>query len=589
MRVTWQKAVWGAVFLSLAYSFYHPVPPLPAIALEEPVPVYPKDYFMNPVDDELRLAGTFCELRPGHFHSGIDIKSKTGGIGQPVFAAADGFIDKIKVQANGYGNVLYVRHPNGYTTLYGHLDRFAPEIQKYVLENQYNREQFEIELSPADGQFRVRKGEEIGKMGNSGSSQGPHLHFEIRNTATGKALNPLLFGLPVVDKTPPEIRDMKVYFLNDQREVMGSKAFPVFRQKNGTFGLNGDTVYIGGWRVGFGVKSFDMMNNAQNDNGIYSVQLYSDEHLAYEWRGDDLEFEETRYLNAHIDYAARQRFGAWFHRCFVLPGNRLSQYARTQSMGAITLFKEKPVKITLKVSDAAANTNTLIFWVLRDESAMETFLSEPYQMELPYNADSRLDLENFSMQIPKGALYETLKFQYGSIPDDSKGVYSAVHHVHDNKTPVQRNFELSILPERLPAELRAKAVIVNCGEGRPDNCGGTWRGDFLTTRVREFGNYCIMADTEPPTIKPVIFDQDMRRKKMISFRIYDNFAVSGEAQGLSYRGTIDGQWVLFEYDKKRSRLAYTFDGRIGSGTHVLKLVVKDDKANEAVFERKFVR
>jgi len=158
MRVTWQKAVWGAVFLSLAYSFYHPVPPLPAIALEEPVPVYPKDYFMNPVDDELRLAGTFCELRPGHFHSGIDIKSKTGGIGQPVFAAADGFIDKIKVQANGYGNVLYVRHPNGYTTLYGHLDRFAPEIQKYVLENQYNREQFEIELSPADSQFRVRKG-----------------------------------------------------------------------------------------------------------------------------------------------------------------------------------------------------------------------------------------------------------------------------------------------------------------------------------------------------------------------------------------------------------------------------------------------
>ena len=593
MHLTWTKTLWGVALLGLMYSFYRPTEPISSPELEGAFavpPNYPKDYFMPPVHDALRLGGTFCELRPGHFHSGIDIKSSTGGSGQPVFAAADGFIDKIKVQASGYGNVLYIKHPNGYTTLYAHLDRFAPEIQKYVLENQYKRERFEVELSPPDGQFRVKKGEEIGKLGNSGGSHGPHLHFEIRNSATGRALNPLLFGLPVVDKTPPEIRDMKVYFLSEKREVLGSKAFPVFRQKKGgALGLEGDTVRIGAWRVGFGVKTYDMMNNGQNDNGVYRIGLWADDQLAFQWTADDLEFDETRYINAHIDYAAQQRYGAWFNRCFLLPGNRLSGYARTESLGAISLFKEKPVKITLKVADALSNVKSLTFWALRDDTAMETFASLPHQQMLAYDADTHVDFGNFSMTMPKGALYESLALQYTTLTDDDPNVYSAIHHVHDDHTPVHRNFDLSIRPDRLPDHLRSKAVIAYCGEGRPDNCGGTWKGDLLSTRVRNLGNYCVMADTVPPTIKPVVFDDDMRRKSTMSFRIYDNFAVSGQADGLSYRGTVDGQWVLFEYDKKRSRLAHTFDGRIGAGKHQLRLVVRDDRGNERVLERQFVR
>ena len=585
MRLTWTTALWGTAILSLLYSFYSPRTATPAPA----PPEYPKDYFINPVDDQMRLGGTFGELRPGHFHSGIDIKSKTGGVGQPILAAADGFVDKIKVLANGYGNVLYIKHPNGYTTLYAHLDQFAPDIERYVHDSQYKRERFEVELSPPDGQFRVKKGQQIGKMGNSGSSEGPHLHFEIRQTSTGKAINPLLFGLPATDQQAPVIRDMKVYFLNEKRAVMGSKAFPIHRQKDGSLGLEGDTVRIGGWRVGFGVKTFDEMNNGHNDNGVYSIALYADDQLTYEWRADNLEFDETRYINAHVDYPAQQRYGAWFHRCFVLPGNHLSNYTRTETLGAVQLFKDKPTKMTLRVSDAAANVNTVNFWVLRDESNMESFVEAPAQMDLPYDAESRFDLENFSMVMPQGALYEPLHFQYADLPDDSKGVYSRMHHVHDNDTPVHKNFQISIKPDNLPVELRPKAVIAYCGEGRPDNCGGVWNGDFLTTRVRNFGNYCVMADTEPPTIKPVAFSEDMRRKKTISFRIYDNFAVSGQADGLSYRGTVDGEWVLFEYDKKRSRLAYTFDSHVPAGKHKLRLVVKDDKGNEGVFERNFVR
>ncbi|MBV6439820.1 MAG: hypothetical protein EPGJADBJ_01474 [Saprospiraceae bacterium] len=588
MRKILLKTVLGSAMVLPALSFDHSEPaPIPDPEIV--AAAYPKDYFMAPVDaNPLRLTGTFGELRSDHFHSGIDIDSKTGGVGQPVFAAADGFVYRIRVQASGYGNVLYVRHPNGYTTVYAHLDRFSSEIQKYVREMQYKRERFEVDLHPADGQFRVKQGQEIGKLGNTGGSTGPHLHFEIRRSGSDKALNPLLFGLPVPDKTPPEIRDMKVYFLNDKREVLTSKPFPIQRQKDGSVKVAEEVVSLGAWRVGFGVKAFDKQTGHRNDNGIYAITVHADGELVYQWRMDELDFDETRYLNAHVDYAARKRYGAWFHRCFLLPGDRLSNYTRTNALGAVALSKDNPVKIVLKVMDAAGNTSSINFLVKRDEN-MEAIAGPPYQYELPWDADSRIDLQDFTMIMPKGALYENLQFQYKTTRDESDGVYSSMHHLHDNRTPVQRYFEVAIRPYNLPAELRSKAVIANCGEGRPDNCGGAWRGDYLVTKVRQFGDYCVMADNIPPAITPVVFDGDMRRKNTMSFRVRDNFAVSGSADHLSYRGTVDGQWVLFEYDRKSNRLIHTFDGRIGPGEHLLRLAVRDDRGNEAVFERKFLR
>jgi len=546
---------------------------------------YPKDYFMPPIAGAIHLTGTCGELRPDHYHNGADMDGRTG---DPVFAAADGFIDQIKVQESGYGNVLYVKHPNGYTTVYAHLDRFSSEIQQYVKDYQYKQERFSVELKPPDGLFKVKKGQEIAKLGNTGGSSGPHLHFEIRS-ASGKPINPLLFGLPVADNIAPDIRDMKVYFLNENREVLGSKAFPLLKDKRGNITLEDDTVSIGGWRIGFGVKTYDRSTGHRNDNGVYSVGLWADEVLAFEWTAEKFDFDETRYLNAHIDYSAKMRFGAWFHRCFVLPGDLSSNYTQTPTMGSIQIFKEKPVKIRLKISDATGNSNTLIFWVKRNENAMETFTSPPYQFVVPHDADSRFDLDGFSMVMSKGTVYEKLAFEYATTPDESSDVYSSVHHLHDNRTPVHKYFDLLIRPTHLPEALRNKAVIANCNTGKSVNCGGTWQGDMLKTRVRSFGDYCIMADTIAPSITPVVFAPDMRKKSSMAFRISDNFAISGTADGMRYRGTVDGKWILFEYDKKRARLTYDFDEHVGPGQHVLKLSVVDDKGNERVFERPFTR
>lgn len=587
MPKIWLKLIFGGSLVLLAAAFGKPEPTV-GLSPEAILASYPKDYFSSPVDDALKLTGTFGELRPDHFHSGIDIRSKTGGVGQPVFAAAAGHVDRIKVQASGYGNVLYLKHPNGYTTVYAHLDRFSPELEQFVREEQYKKERFEVDLQPSDGQFKIRQGQEIGKLGNSGGSTGPHLHFEIRNSATQKGLNPLLFGLPVPDKEAPDIRDLKAYFLSEKREVAATRDLQVVRKGANQYGVVGDTLLIGAWRVGFGVKTFDQMSGFRNENGIFALSLAVNDELAYEWRMAELDFDETRYLNAHVDYPARKKGGGWYQRCFVLPGDKLSNYTRTDGLGLVPLYREKASKISIKVLDTGGNASMLEFWVKRNE-AMESYASQPYQYEFNYDVDNKIETNDLSLFLPQGVLYESLPFQYNTMQDASSGIYSPVHHLHNNRTPAHRYFDIALRAYNLPDALRSKAVVAHCGSGRPENCGGTWKGEMLGTRIRNFGDYCVMVDTLAPKIVPVVFDDDMRRKNSMSFRISDNFAVGGSANGLAYRGMVDGKWILFEYDKKRDRLTHYFDGRIGAGEHLLRLTVTDDRQNEAVFERRFVR
>ena len=179
---------------------------------------YPQNYFRSPVDHHIKLSGTFGELRPNHLHAGIDIKAKNGKIGQPLYATADGYVSRIKVQSGGYGNVLYINHPNGYTSVYAHLHEFPKAIAKYVKEFQYRRQSFEVEIFPEAERFRFKQGEVVGKLGLSGRSFGPHLHFEIRDTKTEKPINPLLFGIQVADNIAPKLHKLKAYFLNDKFE-----------------------------------------------------------------------------------------------------------------------------------------------------------------------------------------------------------------------------------------------------------------------------------------------------------------------------------------------------------------------------------
>ncbi|MEL6863785.1 MAG: M23 family metallopeptidase, partial [Bacteroidota bacterium] len=353
--------------------------------IEEEKKKYPKDYFRSPVNRNIQLAGTFGELRPNHFHAGIDIKGK---VGETIYAVAEGYVARIKIQSGGYGKVLYIKHPNGYTSVYAHLQKMTKELEAYVKQFQYKRESFEVELFPSPGQFAFAKGEPIAKMGVSGRSYGPHLHFEIRDTETEKPINPLLFGLKVADNVPPKLHQLKAYFLNDRRETLHSQTFKLIKTRQG-YRIKGDTLELGAWRTGFGLKVYDHMTGVSNWNGIYSLQMFQDSVEVYSFEMETFAFSESRYINAHLDYEEQVSKKSYFNRCYRLPGNRLTIYPERIDGGVIQLHQNKSSEIRLLAKDLAGNSAELRFWVKRSE--VKAPREKLFTYFLPYNEENLIE------------------------------------------------------------------------------------------------------------------------------------------------------------------------------------------------------
>lgn len=554
---------------------------------------YPNNYFQAPVSQTLLLAGTFGELRPNHFHAGIDIKSSKGVIGDAVYSAADGFVSKIKVDKSGYGNSLYISHPNGYTTVYAHLDRFKPEIEAYVKAQQYLKQSFEVELELPHEKFPVSQGDEIAKMGNTGSSNGAHLHFEVRETSTQNPINPLLFGLRVLDNIAPKMHSLKVYSLNEKREELNSKILPLLKT-NDSYSIKDDTVLLDADQTGFGLKVYDHFDRVSNWNGIYELSMYQNDSLVYNFSLESFSFDESRYINAHCDYEERVTKNSYYNRCYTLPGNHMSIYRHKADNGVIALAEGQACKITIVAADVAGNSSSLEFWAKRKPgkaTPVATLVSnQKYDYILPYDEGNMIRTDGLYLHMPPGTLYEDLYLKYDVLTDRSTNFYSDIHRLSDPKIPVHDFFDIGLRPTRsIPAELKPKVFVAYCEGSRVLNCGGRWEDGLLRAKVRGLGNYAIMADLTPPTIKQVVFGQNMKNYQRFSFKISDNVATAPNVEELSYEATVDGQWILMEYDKKVSTITHEFDGFITPGEHTFKLVVRDAVGNETVFERKFFR
>lgn len=545
---------------------------------------YPTDYFTAPVKGPLRLSGTFGELRSNHFHSGIDIK---GGIGVPLYAVADGYISRIKIEGGGYGNALYITHPNGYTSLYAHMNAFIPEVAAYVKSQQYAHESFELDLQLEKGQFEFKQGDKVGEMGTTGYSFGPHLHFEMRSTQTGAPINPLLFGYAVADDVRPKMHQLKVYNLNDRRETWDAQIHSLV-SKQGGYGVRGDTLLIDADQVGFGLKVYDHMTGVSNWNGIYNLDVRLEDSLIYQFRMETFHFEESRYLNAHLDYTEQVTNKAYFNRCYRLPGNQLSIYNDHIDDGVVRLSPKRAKKVEMIASDVAGNESYFVFWVRQRPGTSVNEMSEPYNYFLPYNQESVIDNGSIRVHIPRGTLYENCYLQYQLVTDRSDNVYSSVHKIHNGIFPIHKYFELAIRPVVLPESLHDKAFIALCGRNIV-NCGGSWENGMLKTEVRSFGDFCIMVDETPPTIRPVNFRENLRGAGSIDFKIWDNYGTTGAARDLQFRATIDGRWVLMEHDAKNDLITHRFDDSIRPGEHQFRLVLTDAVGNESVFESSFTR
>lgn len=554
--------------------------------LKEESKSYPKNYFRSPVDIPIRLSGTFGELRPNHFHSGIDIKSIDGKRGHAIRAVADGYVARIKVRAGGYGNALYIKHPNGYTSVYAHMDRYKSDIQRYVKRQQYRKESFSVDLYLKPDQFPVTKGERVGYMGNTGRSFGPHLHFELRDSKNSHPINPLLFGLKMEDTKKPKIHQIKVYYFDDNKELFAEKIYDVKKTKYG-YTLNMDKLKVNAEYVGFAVKVYDHHNKVSNWNGIYSLEMKKDGIPLYYFDFESFSFDRTRYINAHLDYKERVTDKAYFNRCFKLPNNRLSIYHQVVDDGLIKLDRNMPMSMSFTAKDVAGNSASLNFVLTKGDESVEG-MNKSYNYQLYYNEGNVIDAGSFYAEFKKGTLYEDLYLNFDIVTDHSDGYYSPVYKLHDYTVPAQRFFKIGIDVDQVPAEKMKKAVIAYCDkDGENSSCGGKIENGKIWARVRAFGDYFVTIDDEPPVIKPIKFKYDMRGASTMVFKVTDNFSVSGKARDVKFRAYVDDKWILMDHDIKKDFWEHHFDGRIKHGTHQLRIIAVDDRGNETIFDDEF--
>ncbi len=541
--------------------------------------------FIPPVNGTMQLTGTFGELRGNHFHAGLDIR---GPVGRPIYAIADGFVSRVLVSVSGYGQALYLEHPSGHTSVYGHLNRFRDDIQAFVRERQYQDESFLLDEAPSALKFPVKQGDLIGYIGQRGYVSGPHLHFEIRDTESERVLNPMNFGITVPDRRRPLVNSLRAYALNERGRVLSGEDRRLKSLGGGKHTLYVDTLVVDHCIVAFGVKAYDQQDGRPNRNGIYSLSMWQDSALRFTYSMDQFLGEQTRYLNAHLDYEQQRQRNSWFQRAFVLPGNELDFYQTDSLRGLIHLAPGQSSLVRFDITDHRKNTSQLEFVVKR--SIGTPALQNPvYTYYLPYDEESLIEDHEVRAHFPQGALYEDLYLDYDYLPESSDGLYAAVHRFHHNSTPLHRYYDLHIQPTRLPERLRDKAIIAHCEDGRdPVSYGGEWTEEGrLRAPVRAFGNFTIMADTIPPTIEVERFSSNMRGWSSFSFRLKDDFPTAGKARGLRFRAEVDGQWILMEYNGRRRRLYHDFDGRIPSGKHEFVLRVMDDRGNESVLRRSF--
>lgn len=544
--------------------------------------LHPQDYFRSPVDFPLTLSGTFAELRANHFHSGIDIK--TGGVeGKPVYGCADGYIGRIKISPYGYGKALYVVHPNGYTTVYGHLSGFQSEIATYIKDRQYELEAFEVDLFPKPGQLKIRKGEVFCYTGNSGSSMGPHLHFEIRDSKTEEPLDPLLFGMPVKDFVRPTIKGFRIYAKGENSMVNGKRgsAEPLLAGWGTDYHFRlGDTVTVAGG-VSFGILTWDLLNGVSNKNGINRFTLTIDSNVFFNYIAQRFSFSETRYLNALIDYAEYTKTGQRYINTRKLPNNKLSLYKEVVNDGIFYPEAGKTYNMKVEIADGTENISILKFNI-RGEALDETFIQSAYKGQLfNYYNLNRFSTPHIRLTIPENCLYENINFEY-SVENALKTTCAPIHAIHKQDTPLHGYYDLSIRVDSLWRTYNKKLTLVRLNsKNKPISIGGTYQSGFVNSRVRDFGRYTIMADTMPPSIKP----RNISNQKKITGQSTLECTISDNLSGIkSYRATLNGQWVLMEYDAKNKLLTYNFDERLNSGENKFELIVEDGCQNTATYK-----
>ncbi|MEY4110551.1 MAG: hypothetical protein RLZZ46_906 [Bacteroidota bacterium] len=568
---------------------------------------YPQDIFLNPLNIPISLSGNFGEIRNNHFHSGLDIR--TGGKeGLPVMASAAGYISRIKVSPFGYGKAIYLNHGNGYVSVYAHLSAFDSLVTAWVHRQQYERQTFELDLFPPKNMFSYAQCDTIGLSGNTGGSEGPHLHFEIRDEKTEMPLNPMLFGLPVEDILPPVIASVLVSPTEEGQTVNGSlrpvrlkvKPSPSSLLRQGVDGIT-DTVVSEGM-LNFAVETWDCETSEESKNGVFSLEMLAEGTTVFATEMERFSFDNTKFVNAHIDYHERKVHKRTYIRTHFLPNNKAGVYlqaargfAAAPEPGELRLMEFRAADVTgkrflvqLPWMGISVPSSLSLPASEEDDSLTAELKNSDEAKFWEWNHDHWYESPELHVSVNAGALYDDINFKCSKVKAPS-GARSPAYQIFREDVPLHKSAIVEIKAAKIPAGLQNKVVLARIDQkGKVQNASAaTHIKGWYQAKISQFGRYTLMIDSLPPAIA---------RKNMKNGKpgIKDDFLlfhISDKLSGIDkYRGSIDGKWVLMEYDAKSGLLRYNFDQYLEKNgkKHTFLLLVTDHSGNKKIEKLSFV-
>jgi len=537
------------------------------------------DYFRYPLNLIPRLNANFGEMRPNHFHMGLDLSTE-GKVNMPVLAPADGYISRMKIETGGFGRAIYLNHPNGTTTLYAHMNRFIPDAEAYLKERQYAEQSWKIDVMVPDKLIPVKKGQLIGYSGNTGASQGPHVHFEIRDTKTENCLNPLLYSLSLYDQTPPDVFRLAFYDRDKSVYEQSPLLVPVYK-KDGVL-KPASLIQLPFKNAFMAIQATDRMTGIPNPNGIYSAALFRQGEQLSGFTMNDISYDKTRYLNGHIDYAYRMRGGPYLQMLFPPKGYGLDHYQNNSSRDHFDVPLQAE-NFSLVVSDAHGNSSKIEFDIQQKPSntSLNSISSKNRIIPNQYNI---IEEEDVQFVFNETAFYDAFNFELRTFYTTGTAELSSVIQALPENIPVNNLFSIRIRPNRNVSLVNADRVIIKRSyRGKTEFKKAKLEKGWFVAQFRDLGFFQLLQDIEPPNIRAVFSDGlVVRSGSRIIIELSDNNSVISQ-----FIGKANEKWLMFQ--PAGNKYIYTVDEHLPVGEHKLSVIVYDEAGNSSTREWKIKR
>lgn len=550
---------------------------------------YPQNYFRSPINIPLATSGTFAEIRNNHFHSGMDFRIG-GVVGEPVYAVADGYVSRIKVSAYGGGKTLYITHPNGYKSVYMHLNNFVGSIAEYTKQCHYKQRAFEIDIDIADSVLPVKKGMLIANAGNTGGSGGPHLHFELRYADNDKTINPLLFGMPFADNIAPVIHNVRVYpagegsTINGQASPMMIKETRTNKKTKKKYTVVNDTIHVSG-RIYTGIYTTDAAPKSTQKNGVYDIKLYVDNELIFHYSPTEFMFEETRAVNSMIDYEWYRKNRQAYILSRKLRGNKSRTCKVHKNNGYISFADNGCHKVEYKVTDFDGNSAKLSFVVKNNSTPTSTTTSikpSKYNIPIAYYLKNRYKTDGYAVYFDENTFYENDMMCYQKHPAKYRSILTDVHTLtfKNYSLPPHITYTAKLtIPDSLLA-LKQKLVPVTVDGKKIVAQPFTINADTMVVKLRTFDGLALSIDTIAPKVAASNFKEGKTiATKTLKVKISDN--LSGITR---YDCYLNREWILAEHDGKTASLTINTTNATTKGKNTLKVIVTDRIGNTTIKE-----